>query len=334
MHVKTVVLGILAGGSISNKVKLNDMIGLYHFRLRAAKKTSWLRMNSLLAIFFLAACGRGTAMPTATRNMPAVSTVSTVTLEVPGTEKAPAGAAVTETAATNYPGPELEPTQSVIFPDTYPGIEDQGPANPVVATPYPEMDVPDSGEQPGPLTPYPGIGTEQAPTINSTPGSTPPSIGGSPSPSAQTTAFPEVTGTPSTIIAPESTSIPPSVTPTLTPSLTPTLTEPDPKFHPTDPEDVELVSGKVQLVEFFAYWCGTCRAMAPIIHRIEDRYEARMNFVYLDVDNPATLQLKRDFGYKHLPHLFLVDAEGKILRSWGGSVSAAILEEAIRGALD
>lgn len=112
----------------------------------------------------------------------------------------------------------------------------------------------------------------------------------------------------------------PAPTTTPTPTLTPTLTEVDPRFHPTEPDEVELATGKLQLVEFFAYWCGTCRAIAPDIHRLEERYDNRMNFVYLDIDNPATRDLKQQLGYREPPHFFLLDGEGKILRQWRGKV--------------
>jgi thioredoxin 1 len=124
-------------------------------------------------------------------------------------------------------------------------------------------------------------------------------------------------------------------TPTLTPtpSLTPTLTEPDPEFHPTDPKTVKLESGKVQLIEFFAYWCGSCRALAPTLHRLEDRYGRRMNFIYLDTDNPKTQELKHQLGFRSEPQIFLLDQKGKVLRIWGSGVTATALEDAIRSAL-
>lgn len=188
--------------------------------------------------------------------------------------------------------------------DTYPGPEGTPAQTPLVTGTL--------------LAPPPPAGSPVG-TTTTQPGLTP----GAP------TSGPSLTGTP---LPPTAATVTTTLTPT--PSLTPTLSEPDPKFHPTDPKTVKLASGKVQLVEFFAYWCGSCRALAPVIHRLEDRYGRRMNFIYLDTDNPETKDLKRELGFRSEPQIFLLDEQGKILRIWGSGVTAATLDDAIRSALD
>jgi thiol-disulfide isomerase/thioredoxin len=102
----------------------------------------------------------------------------------------------------------------------------------------------------------------------------------------------------------------------------------------SDPNQVQLASGEVQLIEFFAFWCGTCRAMAPIVHGLEAEYGERMNFVYLDIDDPDTDPFKEALGYRVQPHIFLVDERGKILREWLGRADEADLRQAFDNALD
>lgn len=60
--------------------------------------------------------------------------------------------------------------------------------------------------------------------------------------------------------------------------------------------------------------------MAPIVHGLEAEYADRMNFVYLDIDDPATDSFKGALGYRYQPHFFLLDGEGNILRQWLGFV--------------
>ena len=50
-----------------------------------------------------------------------------------------------------------------------------------------------------------------------------------------------------------------------------------------------LKSDKPAVVDFWAEWCGPCRAIAPIIKDLATRYGDRVQIAKLDVDaNPST----------------------------------------------
>lgn len=133
-----------------------------------------------------------------------------------------------------------------------------------------------------------------------------------------------------------------SETPTALPtqSLDPTFTPPASRkeikagLEASDPSQVQLASGEIQLVEFFAYWCGVCRNLAPTVHELEAAYSERMNFIYLDIDDSANDPFKEALGYQIQPHLFLIDEHGKIIREWLGRASEADLRQAIEDALN
>lgn len=70
------------------------------------------------------------------------------------------------------------------------------------------------------------------------------------------------------------------------------------------------------------------------MHGLEAEYADRLNFVYLDIDDPATDSFKAELGYRYQPHLFLLDAQGNLTREWVGPVSreelAAAFEEVLK----
>lgn len=241
-----------------------------------------------------------------------------------------------EQPASVYPGMEATPTIS-LYPanppatsgSVYPGNDPQSPST--SQTP---------GSPPPVNSAYPG-NDPQSPSVTQTPGSTSPTSSPTPANVSQTqTPTPSVTSqiATGTLSSPSST---PTQQPTLTATATmtpvPTTIPPPPwiqsQLVATNPEEVVLASGKIQLVEFFAFWCGPCQAMAPLVHGLEDRYESRMNFIFLDIDNPRTADLKELLGYKSQPHFFLLDEYGRIIKQWVGVIPIDELTQAIEASL-
>jgi thiol-disulfide isomerase/thioredoxin len=105
------------------------------------------------------------------------------------------------------------------------------------------------------------------------------------------------------------------------------------EIRATNPAEVTIASGQLQFIEFFAFWCPNCKAMAPHVHGLEQIYGDRMNFVYLDRDDPATVDLQAQLGYIYQPHIFILDGEGNILFQSVYFTEASVLQEAIEMAL-
>ena len=56
-----------------------------------------------------------------------------------------------------------------------------------------------------------------------------------------------------------------------------------------DFDDVVLRSGKPVVVDFWAPWCGPCRAVEPVMDQLAQTYGDAVEFVKLDIDeNPST----------------------------------------------
>jgi thioredoxin 1 len=63
-------------------------------------------------------------------------------------------------------------------------------------------------------------------------------------------------------------------------------------FHVTDANfDATVKNNKVVLVDFWAGWCGPCRALAPTIEELAREYAGKVLVGKLDVDeNPNTAE--------------------------------------------
>ena len=74
--------------------------------------------------------------------------------------------------------------------------------------------------------------------------------------------------------------------------------------------------------------------MAPMVHGLEAKYAGKVNFFYLDADDPATDVFQRDYGFQYQPYFILVGKDGSVLKRWTGYVSQEELESAFAEILE
>jgi thioredoxin 1 len=83
--------------------------------------------------------------------------------------------------------------------------------------------------------------------------------------------------------------------------------------------ETEVTESKIPvLIDFWAQWCGPCKAIAPMLEEVSQKYAGKVKIVKLDVDsNPAT---PPKFGVRSIPTLILFK-EGEVKATQVGLLS-------------
>lgn len=65
-----------------------------------------------------------------------------------------------------------------------------------------------------------------------------------------------------------------------------------------------LDSDKLSVIDFWAEWCGPCRAIGPVIEELAKDYEGKVNVGKVNVDNNP--QISMNYGITSIPAILFV----------------------------
>lgn len=87
-----------------------------------------------------------------------------------------------------------------------------------------------------------------------------------------------------------------------------------------------LESDKLTVVDFWAEWCGPCRAIGPVIEELSKEYNGRVNVGKVNVDQNPDLSV--NYGITSIPAILFIK-DGKVVDKQIGAVPKSVLDRKI-----
>jgi thioredoxin 1 len=91
-------------------------------------------------------------------------------------------------------------------------------------------------------------------------------------------------------------------------------------------------SKKVELLDFWAVWCGPCKIMDPILHEIESEYVGKLTINKLNVDDEVNNDLVAKYQVMSIPTYILL-VNGEVEGSFIGVTPKEMMKKQIDEAL-
>jgi len=79
--------------------------------------------------------------------------------------------------------------------------------------------------------------------------------------------------------------------------------------YETTPNEWKYLGDKPAIIDFYADWCGPCRAVAPVLEELAEEYGDKIYVYKIDTDKEK--ELAGLFGIQSIPSLLFIPMTGK-----------------------
>jgi thioredoxin 1 len=79
--------------------------------------------------------------------------------------------------------------------------------------------------------------------------------------------------------------------------------------YESNPKEWNYKGERPAVIDFYAVWCGPCKATAPILESLAGEYAGKVDFYKVDVDKQQ--ELAAMFGIRSIPSLLFIPKEGQ-----------------------
>ncbi len=95
--------------------------------------------------------------------------------------------------------------------------------------------------------------------------------------------------------------------------------------------DAEVIKSSIPvLVDFWAPWCGPCKAMLPVMDELEKQYEGKVKIVKMNVDENTSVP--GNYNVMSIP-TFIIMKDGKLASQFIGARSKTDMQKELDAVL-